>query len=81
MTTTTLTGDDQSPTEKTPDFEAVFCRLPPAEKAALKSMAEHRGMTMTAFVSHMLGIFMQARTISERERMRTESFFRRSDAA
>jgi hypothetical protein len=60
--------------------EVVFCRLPAAEKAALKSMAEHRGMTMTAFVSHMLHIFMQARTISERERMRTEKLLRQFDA-
>jgi hypothetical protein len=61
--------------------EPVFCRLPPAEKAALKCMAEHRGMTVTAFVSHMLGIFMQARTISERERMRTQKVYRQFDAA
>jgi hypothetical protein len=44
-------------------------------------MAEYRGMTINDFVSHMLDIFIRARTINERERMRAARMLRRFNKA
>jgi hypothetical protein len=70
--------EDIRPARPVP-FETVFCRVSPTEKAALKSMAEYRGMTINDFVSHMLDIFIRARTINERERMRAARMLQRFD--
>ena len=76
-TLVTASVDQHSP----PVLEVVFCRVLAEDKAALRGLAEDRGMTINCFFGHMLETFIKAKRINEREQVRTSAMMQRIEQA